>query len=414
MQIAEIPQTAHQHLEEIGGADLVVAALAQTPAELEALTDAVRRGLAMFAQPLRTVLIYPGGGEPPAPAGTDDIRRLPLASLPGEPAALSEESISNAFAAVFAICERLRARAVVAIAAGLDSVGPEWIYHLAGPVLDLEFQLVTPCFAHARFEGLINTAIVAPFHRALYGRRIEHPLGPAFGVSGNLARRLLELAVRHSSSHHRLSLAAITIEAIAGDFDICQAGIGPRRYRAADWSNQSHVLVQIAGPVFRQAQKYAPLWQRVRGSQSVPAYGDRGVAPPSDGGAVDRQALIQSFTLAQRNLTEVWGAILPPASLLELTHMARTAPAQFRMADTLWARIVYDFALAHVLRTIDPEHVLRAMTPLYLAWVASYALETEGLGETAIQERRERTAAAFETAKPYALSRWRWPDRFNP
>jgi len=26
----------------------------------------------------------------------------------------------------------------------------------------------------------------------------------------------------------------------------------------------------------------------------------------------------------------------------------------------------------------------------------------------------ERLCTAFENGKPYLLSRWRWPDRFNP
>jgi glucosylglycerate synthase len=54
------------------------------------------------------------------------------------------------------------------------------------------------------------------------------------------------------------------------------------------------------------------------------------------------------------------------------------------------------------------------MTPLYLAWVASYALEIGALDDAAASARLEKVALAFEEAKPYALSRWRWPDRFDP
>jgi hypothetical protein len=54
------------------------------------------------------------------------------------------------------------------------------------------------------------------------------------------------------------------------------------------------------------------------------------------------------------------------------------------------------------------------MTPLYLAWVASYALETKDASITDFQNRLERLALAYESQKPYLLSRWRWPDRFNP
>jgi len=54
------------------------------------------------------------------------------------------------------------------------------------------------------------------------------------------------------------------------------------------------------------------------------------------------------------------------------------------------------------------------MTPLYLAWVASYALDLETAGPKALEQRLEHLSVAFESGKPYLVSRWRWPDRFNP
>ena len=80
----------------------------------------------------------------------------------------------------------------------------------------------------------------------------------------------------------------------------------------------------------------------------------------------------------------------------------------------MWARIVYDFALAFRLRVMSRDHVLGAMTPLYRAWVASYATEVRTASRRAVEQRLERLGAAFEAQKPYFVSRWRWPDRFNP
>jgi len=54
------------------------------------------------------------------------------------------------------------------------------------------------------------------------------------------------------------------------------------------------------------------------------------------------------------------------------------------------------------------------MTPLYLAWVASYAQELSTGGEDASEQRLERLSIAYESSKSYLVSRWRWPDRFNP
>ena len=51
---------------------------------------------------------------------------------------------------------------------------------------------------------------------------------------------------------------------------------------------------------------------------------------------------------------------------------------------------------------------------LQVGEVASYALEMADKDPLEVEPRLERLARAYETAKPYFLSRWRWPDRFNP
>ncbi|HEY5055314.1 MAG TPA: hypothetical protein VII58_04090, partial [Acidobacteriaceae bacterium] len=123
-----------------------------------------------------------------------------------------------------------------------------------------------------------------------------------------------------------------------------------------------------------------------------------------------------SFRLAYANLHEIWALVLPPNSLLGLKKLSQLTSESFRMSDSLWARIVYDFILAYRLRALNRGHLLGALTPLYLAWVASHLLQTTpGAPDFIPPEKHiEAVATAFETDKPYLVSRWRWPDRFNP
>jgi hypothetical protein len=124
-------------------------------------------------------------------------------------------------------------------------------------------------------------------------------------------------------------------------------------------------------------------------------------------------AMLDYFRLAYTNLHEIWSLVLPPNSLLGLKKLSQMPPASFRMSDTLWTHIVYDFILAYRLRTLNRGHLLGALTPLYLAWVASHLLMTSD-GLITPEAHIEALATAFETDKPYLVSRWRWPDRFNP
>ena len=126
----------------------------------------------------------------------------------------------------------------------------------------------------------------------------------------------------------------------------------------------------------------------------------------------DIAPMLDAFQIAYTNLHEIWALVLPPNSLLGLKRLSAMPPASFRMPDSLWARIVYDFILAFRLRTINRGHLLGALTPLYLAWVASHLLLISS--GTAPEKHIEDLASVFEADKPYLVSRWRWPDRFNP
>jgi hypothetical protein len=170
----------------------------------------------------------------------------------------------------------------------------------------------------------------------------------------------------------------------------------------------------VLGSLFLDIERHAAFWQRVTRSQAVPTLGPALPLVEEDGGSPDVQPLIESFRLAYRNLQDIWGLVLPPATLLDMKRLVMTSVADFRLPDELWTRIIYDFALGHRLRTINRDHLMGALTPAYLAWVASYALEVRDASASVVEQRLERLCQAYEAQKPYLLRRWRWPDRFNP
>jgi hypothetical protein len=136
------------------------------------------------------------------------------------------------------------------------------------------------------------------------------------------------------------------------------------------------------------------------------------MAAPEVGEPIDVTPMLEAFHLAYSNLHEIWALVLPPHTLLGLKRLSVMPKEAFRFADSLWTRILYDFVLAYRLRTINRGHLLGALTPLYLAWVASHLLLVQS-GVTP-EQHIEELAQAFEVDKPYLVSRWRWPDRFNP
>jgi hypothetical protein len=225
-------------------------------------------------------------------------------------------------------------------------------------------------------------------------------LAPDFCISAKMLPEL-EVALQRTTAQGQ-DLFWPATEAAMRDCGICQVHVDTRHVPAADGVDLSTILAQTVGPLFAEMTTNAPLWQRVRGSQPVGTSG------------VNTTPMLETFQLGFRNLQEVWSLVLPPVTLLELKRLARVSVDRFHMPDDLWVRIIYDFALAHRLRTLSRTHLLGALTPLYLGWVASYALEVGNASPAEAEQRLEKLARAYEDGKPYLLSRWRWPDRFNP
>jgi hypothetical protein len=206
----------------------------------------------------------------------------------------------------------------------------------------------------------------------------------------------------------------ITIQAVSGGFRLAQALLGPRLLSQAERvPDVSSILVQALRSVFTEMDRTSHVWQRVRGSEAVPTRGLKQVFS-ADPAPVDITPMVQSFRLGFENLQDIWRMVLPPATSVALKRMSTSSTDVFRFDDDLWARIIYDFALAWRLRTMDRDHLLKALTPLYLGWVASYVKSVLDASPEQAQARIEQVCLAYELQKSYLIARWRWPDRFSP
>ena len=278
--------------------------------------------------------------------------------------------------------------------------------------MESTFDLVMPLYTTEPFDDLVNKSILYPLTRSLYGHRVENPLGNEVQMSSKMFPALSAGATRDlTRAQGRLPWLATV--AASQNLKVCQVRLGARRPSSPDGIDLSDALAQLAGPLFLDMEDNAALWQRIRGSHEVPTFG---AAEPCTENAdtVDVSRMVDAFQLGERNLRDIWSLILPPVTLLELKKLSRLSPDGFHMEDDLWVRIIYDFALAHRLRNIHRAHLFGALTPLYLGWVASYAVEINKSGIAAAPQRVEQLARVYESEKPYLLSRWRWPDRFHP
>jgi hypothetical protein len=420
-----ILQQVQEKTESIESADLVVAVLAEFDSDA---IEGMHAALRSLRGPLRIALLSDEKKDGPpltdsktaedsAQAGTPknpSVFRLPSLLTRPDNTATGMSSMSAAYQSVFAAAERLQARGCCILATKPETATRRWAWQLAQPLLESNADLVLPHYTRRRFEGLLNNCIIAPLMRALYGKRVHNPMGPDLGVSQRLVQRMLAAeAGRSAGRNQRHPLASVTPAALCENLQVMEVHFGVRTYQPTDWTNMSSVLTDVLTPVFVEMEQRAACWQRARASLAVSASGEPLPLSP-DAGALDTSRMVELFQLGNRELQEIWGLVLPPSTLLELRKLARLPAEQFGMPDEVWVRIVYDFALAHRLRIISRDHLLRSMTPLYLAWIASYAHDLQTSAAPSPDRRLERLSLAFEAEKSYLVSRWRWPDRFNP
>jgi hypothetical protein len=313
------------------------------------------------------------------------------------------------------VARRVSARGCAVLDATMLGAEPEWIHHLLTPVLEQDVDFVAPWYVRQRFAGAVVSSIVYPVVRALYGKRLRFPLAEDFACSARLLPRYLARS-RSPAYDARWGRTDIwvTTQALSGGFRLRQVILGEKR-PPGDGAGEdlTRALSRVMGALFAEVERDLTIWQKVRGSEPVPLEGS---LPHGDPGSasVDGQRARDGFRLGQNNLRDVWSLVLPPTTLLELKKLARLSDSDFRFPDRLWARIVYDFALAYRLRILNRDHLLAAFTPLYLGWLGGFVTEAADADPAALEIRVEQLCLQYEAEKPYLISRWRWPDRFNP
>lgn len=344
--------------------------------------------------------------EGPIPDSNPNVQFVDLPA-----AKLSWTLTAGDFVSAHHLTQNTNARAVLILGPESGSLRASALGNLANTILSTSTDLAVPCYDLQPRAGLVNSSILYPLSRALFATRVRFPLAIDFGLSPRMAERLGAAAQRFVALNQSEAPLWVVSEAMATGMKIEEIDAGPRELPQPADPDLNAILPFVTGSLFSDIEAKAAFWQRARVSPPP-----RKQAPPaqqqtSDGSA-EVASLLQGFRLAYTNLREIWGLVLPPNTLLGLKRLSLIDGPAFRMPENLWARIVFDFLIAYRLRTLNRGHLLGALIPLYLAWVASH-INVIAAGDNP-ERHIEAHAAAFEAEKAYLVARWRWPDRFNP
>jgi glycosyltransferase involved in cell wall biosynthesis len=410
-----IDRTALQNIREIGASDVVVGIPSYNNVRTIAhVVRAVSAGFAKYFPDMKGVLVNSDGGSTDGTqnavleAQVEDLRAVlvahrldpihkivtPYHGIPGKGSALR---------AIIETAAMLGAKAVAVVDSDLRSIRPEWIELLLGPVIKEGFDYVAPLYARHKYDGTITNTIVYPVTRALYGKRIRQPIGGDFGFSGRLASHFRSFDVWDTDVARYGIDVWMTTTAVVGGFKVCESFLGAKIHDQKDPSaDLSSMLQQVVGCVFDLMGQHEDKWRKSAGSVPVPLFGlgyEVGLEPMR----VNLDKMIAGFRQGLE-LRSIWRRFLDEGTIDEL--QALSAANQLQFPDRLWARLVYDFAVAHHRRLLAREHVLLSLTPLYLGKVASLFAEVRESNHSEVETRIEKLCDEFERALPYLIGRW--------
>lgn len=313
----------------------------------------------------------------------------------------------SAFLGVLQAVRRLDAQSCALIDGDGGTPAPEAMEALLEPLRREEADFVSPAYSRSTSEGTLTTNLLAPLTRALYGKRLQQLTGGCAGLSG----RLVEACLERGTPEPRWTTPGleiwVTTEALASGVRVAEVPLGRRPARpAGPGPDLATTLAQTVGPLFGLMERHDTLWPDVRGSEPVPLKGESpGLVPETQATPTDR--MVRALQLGLKDLLPVWEQIMPETTLGQLYPLGLLAADEFRLPHALWARIVSDFAVAHHERRLPREHLVRALTPLYLGRVAAFLREAQGRGPAALLELLDSIGRTFEAEKPSLVSRWR-------
>lgn len=426
MPEASVQQETAEIAKPAGSVDIAVGVLSYNNAgAIGAIMRSAQDGLAARFPGKRSVVVLADGGSRDgtpeqalsAAINREDFVQIAYTVYPAQkisPECYGVPGKANGIQAIFDTAIGMNATACAIVDSTVGFPAQDSIETLVQPVVTGEIDFVAPLYLRHKYDAAILNGMVYPLMRALYGKRVHQPIGGDFALSSRLVNYLMKQPRPDGGATSSDADAWVIVQALCGGFRFAEASLGPRVLTQHEPAPETSAIVaQALGSVFAEMNRTAAFWQRIRGSQAVPAYGPvfDALAEPAP---VDPNPMMQSFRLGYQNLQDIYRLILPPATLMELKRMCLYPAETFHFDDMVWARVVYDFALAWRTRVMDRDHLMGALTPLYLGWVASWVRAVRDDGPKEAESRIEALCAAYETQKGYLISRWRWPDRFNP
>jgi hypothetical protein len=202
----------------------------------------------------------------------------------------------------------------------------------------------------------------------------------------------------------------MTTLAINQGLQICQVYLGtPKIHRAKDYiMDTSPFFRQITSTLFTMMENFSKEWSMVRWSKPTAIFGfDEGEMLLPSEMIISREKIYYKFKSGFADNWDAYRAMLSGENFQKLREIASLEMDYFEMPSSLWARIIFDFAIRFNHKSCDRIKEMDLLFKLYQGMVLSYANKTATMNNAQAQEVVEDICLHLEQTKPYLVDRWK-------
>ena len=241
--------------------------------------------------------------------------------------------------------------------------------------------------------------------RTLYGCAVREPYPADFAFSGELGSQFLSQDIWNQEQGRRGTELWMTLWAAIGKRKLVQSFLGTKTRREDAPSDLVAAMRETAGTLFISLDTYSALWHLTPELLEVPCLGCE--PSISDGPSrLNRKRLYDMFTFGVKELDPVFLSILTSPTHDELKRLAGLPEEKFTYSGELWARTVYEFAIAFHKAIIGRDHIVQALVPLFRGRAHTFLTQNRDSSAEQMESKIDLLCKEFEQEKPHLTELW--------
>jgi hypothetical protein len=286
---------------------------------------------------------------------------------------------------------------LICVDADLESITPEWIKHF-GESIRSGYDYSTPIYARHKYDGTITNNICFPLVYGVLGRNVRQPIGGDFALSKALISFLIKQPWHRTTEEYGIDIF-MTMNAVLGDFRICQTGLGAKIHKPSA-PKLGPMFVQVVSTAFLMINKHAEKWRNVKAVQDSPLLGLKELDKPQDL-TVDRDSIKKKAISGFDSSRDALKQHLCPDTFKAADKIFSSNDFD-ALGPELWAKIVYEM-IAAFRKAKDTSKVAESLKGLYFARVLSFMNKTWEQSTTEAEKEILAQADCFFDHRDYLL-----------